>query len=183
VTKYFFAGAFAIDLDEGWTVEDGSNELVFEHPGPPDWFIFSWIDPYPVSNLHRVEGVERTPDALIAWLRANPTLIATAVPATTVAGGIPAAAIDLRVSAKATLEVPDCPDICTNYLGFENGPDAHGLARPGVTRVYFAPVMYGGQAHLLTISFEALDEATFATQLSHAKGLIDTIRMPVLAAP
>jgi hypothetical protein len=30
--------------------------------------------------------------------------------------------------------IPDCPDICTNYLGFETWPDAHGLARPGVTR-------------------------------------------------
>jgi hypothetical protein len=101
----------------------------------------------------------------------------------TVAGGIPAAAIDLRVSNKATREFPDCPDICTNYLGFENGPDAHGIARPGVTRLYFAQITYGGQVHLLTIAFETNDEATFAPQLSHAKQLIDSIRMPVVAAP
>jgi hypothetical protein len=85
------------------------------------------------------------------------------------------------VSSKATLEFPDCPDICTNYLGFENGPDAHGLARPGVTRIYFAPVAYGGEAHLMTVSFEALDEATFAGELAHAQQIIDTIRMPVEA--
>jgi hypothetical protein len=172
-----------INLDDGWTVEDGSNELVFEHPGPPDWFLFVWIDPYPVSHLHRVDGVARTPDALIAWLRANPALIAAPAPATTVAGGLPASVVDLRVSDKATREVADCPDICTNYLGFENGPDAHGLARPGVTRIWFAPVMYGGQSHLVTISFETPDEATFAAELAHAMQLVDSIQMPVAAAP
>jgi hypothetical protein len=179
-TKYFFAGAFTITLDDGWTVEDGTNELVFEHRGSPDWFIFVWVDPYPVKNLHRVQGVERTPDAMTAWLLANPTLIGKPGAATTVGDGIPAVTIDLSVSDKATREVSDCPDICTNYLGFENGPDAHGLARPGVTRIYFAPITYGGEPHLLTISYEATDPSTFANQLLHAKQIIDTIRMPVV---
>jgi hypothetical protein len=181
-TSYFFAGAFAITLDDGWTVEDGTNELVFEHPGPPDWFIFVWIDPYPVAKLHRVQGVDRTPSAITAWLLANPTLIAKVGPPATVGNGIPAVTIDLSVSDKATMEFPDCPDICTNYLGFENGPDAHGLARPGVTRIYFAPITYGGQPHLLTVSYEALDKATFESELNHAQRIIDAIRMPVAAA-
>jgi len=138
-TSSFFAGMLTITLDDGWTVGDGTNELVFEHPGPPDWFIFVWVDPYPVKDLHRVQGVERTPSAISAWLLANPTLIGKVAPATTVGNGLPAVVVDLAVSAKATKEVSDCPDICTNYLGFENGPSAHGLARPGVARVYFAP--------------------------------------------
>jgi hypothetical protein len=182
-TSYFFAGAFTITLDDGWTVEDGADELVFEHPGPPDWFIFVWVDPYPVANLRRVQGVERRPAAMTAWLLANPTLIAKLGPATTVEGDIPAVTIDLSVSSKATREVADCPDICTNYLGFENGPDAHGIARPGVTRIYFAPITYGGRSHLLTVSYEANDPITFANELVHAQQIIDTIRMPVVAAP
>ena len=181
-TRNFFAGALTITLDEGWTVEDGTNELVFHHAGPPDWFIFVWIDPYPVANLRRVDGVERTPAALVAWLRANPTLIAAPAEDTTVANGIRAAAVDLRVSDKATIEVSDCPDLCTNYFGFENGPDAHGLARPGVTRIYLAPITYGGQSHLLTVSYEAVDPTSFADQLEHAHEIIGSIRMPVEAA-
>jgi hypothetical protein len=182
-TSYFFAGAFTITLDDGWAVGDFTNELQFEHRGPPDWFISVWVDPYPVANLHRVEGVERTPAALTAWLLENPTLVAKLGPSTTVGNGIPAATIDLSVSDKATVEVSDCPDLCTNYLGFENGPDAHGVVRPGVTRVYFAPITYGGQSHLLTVAYEALDRATFDSELNHAQRIIDTIRMPVAVAP
>lgn len=183
-TTYFFSRAFTINLDAGWTVEDGSNELAFEHPGPPDWFIFAWLDPFPISHLRRVEGVARTPDALIAWLMANPTLTATRAASASVAGGLPAAVVDLRVSDKAILESPDCPDVCTNYLGFEEpGPASHGIARPGVTRIWFAPVTYGGETHLLTISFETLDEATFTAERAHAQQLVDSISMPVAAAP
>jgi hypothetical protein len=181
-TTYFFAGALTITLDKGWAVEDATNELGFEHAGPPDWFIFVWVDPYPLKDHRRVEGVERTPAAMTALLLANPTLLAKLAPAATLANGIPAVAVDLSVSSKATKEETDCPDTCTNYMGFENGPPAHGIARPGVTRLYFAPISYGGETHLLTVAYEANDPATFASELSHAQQIIDTIRVPVAAA-
>lgn len=183
-TDAFFAGALTITLDEGWTVEDTQNELIFLHKGAVDWLIFVWIDPYPVLNLQRVDGIARTPAALTGWLLTNPTLIATPQPDGTVgAGRLAAGIVDLSVSDRATLEVADCPDICTNFFGFENGPDAHGIARPAMARLYLAPVAYGGQSHLLTVSFEANDPTAFADELSHAQELIDTITMPVVAAP
>jgi hypothetical protein len=181
--QYFFGGALTITLDAGWVgLDDTQNELIFEHPAPPDWLVFVWVDPYPVEHLARVAGVDRTPEALVASLQSNPTLIATPGPMVLVADGIPAVTVDLTVSDAATKEDPECPDICTNYLGFENGPPAHGLVRGAKTRIYFAPVTYGGQTHLLTLSVEVIDSTQFDALLPTAEELLRTIRMPVAPA-
>ena len=74
--------------------------------------------------------------------------------------------------AAACVGAADAPDLCTNYFGFGNGPEAHGLARPAVTRIFPAPIRYGGQSHLLTVSYEALDQTTFDAELEHAQRMI-----------
>ena len=182
-TQYFFGGALTITLDAGWDgLDDTQNELIFEHTASPDWLLFVWVDPYPVEHLTRVTGVDRTPEALVAWLQSNPTLIATPGPTVMVANDIPADTVDLEVSDAATKEVSDCPAACTNYLGFENGPDAHGLLRGEKTRIYFAPVTYGGQDHLLTLSVEVVDGTDFDAVLPIAEQLLRTIRMPIAPA-
>jgi hypothetical protein len=164
----------------GWTeLDDATNELIFEHRSSPNWLLFVWVDPYPVANLTRVEGIERTPDALIAWMRSNPALIATPAPAATIGDGIPAQTVDLEIPDTAIKDTADCPEICTNYLGFENGPDAHGLFLGERTRIYFAPVSYGGQEHLLVVSVEVVDQANFAAVMPMAQQIIDTFGMPV----
>lgn len=179
-SQYFFGGALTITLDAGWdALDDTQNELIFEHTASPDWLLFAWVDPYPVEHLTRVNGVDRTPEALVASLQSNPTLIATSGPTVMVANEIPAVTLDLEVSDAATKEDAECPDICTNFLGFENGPDAHGLVRGEKTRMYFAPVTYGGQVHLLTLSVEVIDKSLFDSVLPTAEQLLRTIRMPV----
>ena len=99
-----------------------------------------------------------------------------------VANDIPADTVDLEVSDAATKEVSDCPAACTNYLGFENGPDAHGLLRGEKTRIYFAPVTYGGQDHLLTLSVKVVDGTDFDAVLPIAEQLLRTICMPIAPA-
>ncbi len=182
-TQWFAGGRLSITLGQRWKVEDSQNELVFQDVGPPEWLVFAWLDPYAVEDLQPAAGIGRTPSELAAWLLQNPKLVATAGPAAVVAGGLPAMTIDLRVSDAATLEDPQCPDICINYFGFDNGPPAHGLARPGVTRLYLASVQYGGQRHVLALSFEALDEEGFADLLDDAEAMLRTIQLPVTAAP
>jgi hypothetical protein len=88
------------------------------------------------STFARVQGVERTPAALMAWWQTDPTLIVKPGPSATIGGGLPAVTIDLEVPDRATREVADCPDVCTNFLGVENPPDTYGpsaVRRPGST--------------------------------------------------
>jgi len=179
-TQYFLDGMLAMNFDGGWTeLEDSTNALAFETRTPAPWLLFVFMDPYPVANHTRVQGIERTPEALVAWMQTDPALIATPGPAATVGDGIPALTVDLEIPTTAIKDTPDCPEICTNYIGFENGPDEHGLLLGERTRIYFAPVTYGGVEHLLVVSVEVVDLADFDAVLPVAQQIIDTFRMPV----
>lgn len=182
-TLYFLDKALTLTYGSGWTVlDDTTNEFISEHPAPNDWLFFVWVDPYPVEHLTRVPRVDRTAAEMIAAWQQNPALIVTPGPDATIGDGIPATTVDLQVSDAAPKEAPDCPDLCTNFIGFENGPDAHGIFRGENTRMYFAPVSYGGQTHLMTLSVEVIDAADFDAVLPDAQQLIATLRMPVEAA-
>lgn len=176
----FFPGALTVTLDDGWTaLGDETLGLHFEHPAPPNWHLFFTIDMYPIEHLAVVEGIERTPEALIAWMVTNPAIIATPGPPATIGEGIPAATVDVEIPRTAVKDDPECPTICTNFLGLADASDTYGNLLGERTRIYFAQVRYGGQVHMVTVYVEMVDRADFDAVLPNAQRIIDTFRLPV----
>ena len=153
-----------VHLAEIQAARDGSSSLRLEscvsttatrsgsprpaEPGPADQIAF-FLDPYASAgdgpkhpDGRPLTGVSRTPSGLVAWLRANPELIATR-PSTTRFGRpvLTARSIDIDLSAKAPKEDPHCPGPCISYLAFRGPgysvPVRHRprRARPSLLRV------------------------------------------------
>jgi hypothetical protein len=182
-TRFFFGGALTVTLGTDWNGrDDTTTELIFEHLSSPNWLLGMWVDPHPIEHLAPVAGMFDTSDKWVAWLQANPTLIATPGPMVMVWDTNSATTVDLEVSDQATMEFSDCPDLCTNFLGFDTGTDTYGLVRGEKTRFYLASVTYGGQVHLLILSVEVVDGTEFDAVLPTAEELLRTIRMPVAPA-
>jgi hypothetical protein len=115
-----------------WVVwEDHGGEFNLGAPagpnGEPIANIHFWLDPRPAvrrgGRLLPVEGVGRSPQALIAWLRHNDDLILSAPKRDLIAGGVAAESVDLDLAPTAPPRgsalprpMPDVPHVRRNGL-------------------------------------------------------------------
>ena len=145
-----------------------------------------FLDPYASAGDGRhpdggpLTGVSRTPSGLVAWLRANPELIATR-PSTTRFGRpvLTARSIDIDLSAKARKEDPHCPGPCISYLAFR-GPGyrfPYGTGRGEPARLYFALIRIGTEVHTLAITVDSPSKATFRQVLPAATAIVKSLRI------
>ena len=143
-----------------------------------------FLDPYASAGDGRhpdgepLTGVSRTPSGLVAWLRANPDLIATR-PSTTRFGRpvLSARSIDIDLSAKAPKEDPHCPGPCISYLAFR-GPGykfPYGTGRGEPARLYFALIRIGTEVHTLAITVDSPSKATFRQVLPAASAMVKSL--------
>ncbi len=98
--KVFMAGMKITVPSDSWSIhEDHPGEFNLAAPAPTMANIHFWLDPYPsLRNDKPVHGVGRTPTALIAWLRSDPSFIVSAPKTTSIASGTPATTFILNLS-------------------------------------------------------------------------------------
>ena len=150
-----------IRTPSGWTVTiDNGHAFVLRSAGgtqASDQIGF-FLEAYASAGDGRhpdggpLTGVSRTPSGLVAWLRANPELIATR-PSTTRFGRpvLTARSIDIDLSAKARKEDPHCPApasrISRSAVTAMPSPTARLKANPPVSTSRW--IRIGSQVHAL----------------------------------
>ena len=185
-----FRPRVTVRAPSGWTVTiDNGHAFVLRSAGgtrTSDQIGF-FLDPYASAGdgpKHPggapLTGVSRTPLGLVAWLRANPELIATR-PSTTRFGRpvLTARSIDIDLSAKAPKEDPHCPGPCLSYLAFR-GPGykfPYGTGRGEPARISFALIRIGSEVHTLVITVDSPSKATFRQVLPAAAAMVKSLKI------
>ena len=182
-TQYFFAGQMTVVFAKGWSVgEDSTGEFASADDKTPDLRVIFWEDVFPTrpkQGLTPVNGVPRTADGVVAWLRANPNLSVSSPSKGTIGSELPATVVDVSVAGKADNDDPGCPaKPCANFLGFPQWGETYGIAGGGVTRFYFSDVKYGGKAHLFVAAVEGVDAAKLDAGLPAAEQVIESAKVP-----
>jgi hypothetical protein len=166
----------------GWTVfEDHPGE--FNLASPPGKMagtnIHFWLDPY-ASTPHDkpIRTVDRTPAALIGWLRSNPNFVVSAPVSQRIAHGIKAASVGLDVSTTAPRSDPSCPGPCLVYFVWPRYGFDYGTARGEPIRLAFASLGTGTKAHTFVISIDTSNAETFSAVIPTAEKIIDSVELP-----
>lgn len=159
-TSFGFVPELTIIIpDDGWQIgEDTSAEVKMNLVDDPDEELKFLPQPIPVTNLDQevVEGIEPTPDGLVAWLQSNPDLVVGEPIPRTIAGDIEATAVDVSVAPTAENGDPGCPpglEPCVNFFAFV-GPDYDfglAIASQQTVRLIFAPVTVDGSPTTMLI--------------------------------
>ena len=145
--------------DDGWqSGEDSSAEFKLNLADDPGLELKFLPQPIPVTNVDQevVEGIEPTPNGLVAWLQSNPDLVVGEPTPRTIAGDIEAIAVDVSVAPTAENGDPGCPpglEPCVNFFAFV-GPDYDfglAIASQQTVRLLFAPVMVDGSPTTMLI--------------------------------
>ncbi|HEY5697815.1 MAG TPA: hypothetical protein VIT01_09935 [Acidimicrobiales bacterium] len=177
-TSFGFVPELTITIpDDGWQIgEDTSAEVKMNLVDDPDEELKFLPQPIPVTNLDQevVEGIEPTPDGLVAWLQSNPDLVVGEPIPRTIAGDIEATAVDVSVAPTAENGDPGCPpglEPCVNFFAFV-GPDYDfglAIASQQTVRLIFAPVTVDGSPTTMLI---VLDPGT-PDRLEHLVAVTD----------
>jgi len=177
-TSFGFVPELTIIIpDDGWQIgEDTSAEVKMNLVDDPDEELKFLPQPIPVTNLDQevVEGIEPTPDGLVAWLQSNPDLVVGEPIPRTIAGDIEATAVDVSVAPTAENGDPGCPpglEPCVNFFAFV-GPDYDfglAIASQQTVRLIFAPVTVDGSPTTMLI---VLDPGT-PDRLEHLVAVTD----------
>lgn len=183
-TQWFFGGEMVVTLDEPWGVhEDSTGEFALELDSDPAFLVLFWEDVYPVVDERRVDGVPKTADGLLGWMRDDPRLDVSA-PHQGEIGDVSATIVDVSIAATAKNDDPGgCPtDVCALWLGFPQWDGSFGIARPQVQRFYLSDVTYGGERHLFVAVVYPDDPADMESFLPHATDVIRSVQIPATAA-
>ena len=177
-TSFGFVPELTITIpDDSWQIgEDTSAEVKMNLVDDPDEELKFLPQPIPVTNLDQevVEGIEPTPDGLVAWLQSNPDLVVGEPIPRTIAGDIEATAVDVSVAPTAENGDPGCPpglEPCVNFFAFV-GPDYDfglAIASQQTVRLIFAPVTVDGSPTTMLI---VLDPGT-PDRLEHLVAVTD----------
>jgi hypothetical protein len=159
-TSVGFVPELTITLpDDGWqSGEDSSAEFKLNLADDPGLELKFLPQPIPVTNVDQevVEGIEPTPEGLVAWLQSNPDLVVGEPTPRTIAGDIEATAVDVSVAPTAENGDPGCPpglEPCVNFFAFV-GPDYDfglAIASQQTVRLLFAPVTVDGSPTTMLI--------------------------------
>ncbi|HEY5887761.1 MAG TPA: hypothetical protein VIT24_08555 [Acidimicrobiales bacterium] len=159
-TSFEFVPELTVTIpDDGWQIgEDTSAEVKMNLVDDPDEELKFLPQPIPITNVDQevVEGIEPTPDGLVAWLQSNPELVVGEPTPRTIAGDIEATAVDVSVAPTAENGDPGCPpglEPCVNFFSFV-GPDYDfglAIASQQTVRLIFAPVTVDGSPTTMLI--------------------------------
>jgi hypothetical protein len=156
---------------DGWSVfEDHPGEFNLAAPAPATANVHFWLDPYPsLADDEPTPGVGRTPAAIIAWMKGNPSFIVSAPKTVRIAGGTKATTFTLNLS-----------DGCIDYFIFRApGYDFPYGTCPGTpVRLFLATLGNGAKAHTFVIAIDAKNKKTFAAVDPAAERIIATVMLP-----
>jgi len=175
-------GGFTLTLTEKWL--NGGNttqEFAISPLDIPDDEILFWLDVSPSTNRDEpVTGVPNTPKGLYDWLAANRNLTVSTAQPVAIGDGIPAIALDLRVSDTTVNLDPNCPGrACVDFLWHTPPWSApFGISDTERLRLYLAQVGRGAKANTLVIAVSAVDDRELTAFAPRVLSVLASIRLP-----
>jgi hypothetical protein len=180
-TLWFFGGYMTLTPPTPTTLlEDSTGGLEIGISDDPEYHTGFALDPYPVKDGERVAGIANTVVGFIAWLRGNENYeVSSDIDARI--GGLPATAVDIRLSPTAPEQYDDCGAPCVDLMGFEQWFGVDGVLGDDVYRMYFADVEYNGTKHLFVVEVESRDRPHLESLLPAVEGLLASVTLPAHA--
>jgi hypothetical protein len=141
--------------------------------------------PVPLRNSDQsvVHGVGPTPDALAAWLRANPALTVRRESQQVVGGGVQAIAVDVSVRPDAQNSDPACPaglTPCVTFFGFTR-PGSYdfnlAIANHQTVRLLLVPVAFDNHPGTLLIVIDPGTPDHLDALAERTKKLLETVNV------
>jgi hypothetical protein len=180
----FLLGDIAVTLPDGWAVkEDSPSELsLMPSAGLAEAdpiYINIWRDMQQSKDEATVYGVPNTPEAMAAWLEADPELTVERSEGT-IGDGIPAIVLDIGIAPDAVNDYVCSAygpiEHCVDFLMFHLFGEPWGLWDQDRVRLYLSSFEFDGNPHTLLVAAGGHDPATLTGFLPTAQRIIDTIR-------
>jgi hypothetical protein len=167
----FMAGMRVTVPSAGWSIfEDHPGEFNLAAPLPATANIHFWLDPYlSLADDKPNPGLGRTPAAIVAWMKGNPSFIVSGLKTVRIASG-----------TTATTFMLDLSDSCIDYFVFRApGYDFPYGTCPGTpVSLFLATLGSGAKAHTFVIAIDAKNKKTFAAVDPTAERIIATVMLP-----
>jgi hypothetical protein len=187
----FLLGDIAVTLPDGWVVsEDSPSELgLMPSAGLAEddpSFIKVWRDMQPSKDEATVYGVPNTPEAMAAWLEADPDLTVGPPTEGTIGDGIPAIVLDIGIAPDAVNDYVCSTygpyEHCVDFLTFHLFGEPFGFVDQDRVRLFLSSFDFEGNPHTLVVAVEGQDQATLTGFLPTAQAIIDSIRLETPAS-